>query len=74
MQGLFHWQAAQTATTPAPDAQPFASSDGLYLQWIDRSLKPEQDFFRYANGAWLDRTPIPGDKPGISLQIGRAHV
>ena len=29
----------------------------------DTSVKPGDDFFRYANGAWLDRTQIPADKP-----------
>jgi putative endopeptidase len=35
----------------------------------DLKTKPGDDFFRYANGAWLDRTQIPGDKPGISLRL-----
>ena len=35
----------------------------------DRSVKPGDDFFRYANGAWLDRTPIPADKSGVSLRL-----
>ncbi len=33
------------------------------------SVKPGDDFFRYANGSWLDRTPIPADKPGVSLRL-----
>ena len=64
-QGLFHPQTVQTQTaqsTQAPDVQPFASSDGLYLQWIDRSVRPDQDFFRYANGAWLKANPMPPDR------------
>jgi putative endopeptidase len=42
---------------------------GLDLSGMDRSVKPGDDFFRYANGAWLDRTPIPADKPGVSLRL-----
>ncbi len=42
---------------------------GFDLAGRDLATKPGDDFFRYANGAWLDRTPIPGDKPGISLRI-----
>jgi putative endopeptidase len=80
-QGLLHWQAAQTApapapaTTPAADAQSFASSDGLYLEWIDRSLKPEQDFFRYANGSWLKANPIPPDRAdwGVDRVLEQAN-
>src|SRR5262249_45679762 len=36
---------------------------------VDSRIKPGDDFFRYANGAWLDKTPIPQDKPGFSLRL-----
>jgi putative endopeptidase len=42
---------------------------GLDLAGRDASVKPGDDFFRYANGAWLDRTAIPADKPGVSLRL-----
>src|SRR5581483_5634224 len=42
---------------------------GFDLAGMDRSARPGDDFFRYANGAWLDRTPIPSDKPGVSLRL-----
>jgi putative endopeptidase len=29
---------------------------------MDRSVKPGDDFFRYANGNWLERTEIPADR------------
>ncbi|WP_199099550.1 M13 family metallopeptidase [Dyella sp. ASV21] len=35
----------------------------------DPAVKPGDDFFRYANGHWLDHTPIPGDKPAVSLRL-----
>ncbi|MBE7219866.1 MAG: hypothetical protein INR64_15455, partial [Caulobacteraceae bacterium] len=28
----------------------------------DRAVKPGDDFFRYANGAWLKRVDIPSDR------------
>lgn len=31
---------------------------------IDDSVRPCDDFFRYANGKWLDRTEIPSSEPG----------
>jgi putative endopeptidase len=31
--------------------------------------KPGDDFFRYANGAWLDHVQIPADKPAYSLRL-----
>src|SRR4051812_44008387 len=42
---------------------------GLDLAGRDTSVKPGDDFFRYANGAWLDRNAIPADKPGVSLRL-----
>jgi putative endopeptidase len=37
-------------------------SFGIDLSGRDMSVDPGNDFFRYANGAWLDRTEIPADR------------
>ncbi|MBS0387622.1 MAG: M13 family metallopeptidase [Proteobacteria bacterium] len=29
---------------------------------LDRSVRPGDDFFRFANGAWIKRTPVPPDR------------
>jgi putative endopeptidase len=42
---------------------------GFDLSGMDTKTKPGDDFFRYANGAWLDKTQIPPDKPAYSLRI-----
>ncbi len=34
----------------------------LNLSYIDSTVNPGDDFFRFANGHWLDNTPIPDDK------------
>ncbi len=47
---------------------------GFDLTARDLQAKPGDDFFRYANGAWLDRTPIPADKPGISLRLLESNM
>ncbi|MGD0493915.1 MAG: M13 family metallopeptidase [Steroidobacteraceae bacterium] len=39
-----------------------ASDDGLYLGWMDRSVAPGADFFRFANGGWIKTHPIPPDR------------
>jgi putative endopeptidase len=39
----------------------FAAS-GLDSAGIDRTTAPGDDFFRYANGAWIEATPIPPDR------------
>src|SRR5882762_5870497 len=35
---------------------------GVDLNGMDSSTKPGDDFFRYANGAWYDRTRIAPDR------------
>jgi putative endopeptidase len=49
----------------------FASAVGLDLEGVDRTVAPGDDFFRYANGAWLKATEIPADRasygPGAIL-------
>src|SRR3954463_12545453 len=42
---------------------------GFDTEGADLKTKPGDDFFRYANGTWLDRTEIPADKPGYSLRL-----
>src|SRR5439155_76428 len=31
---------------------------------LDPSVDPCADFYRYANGRWIEATPIPADRPG----------
>jgi putative endopeptidase len=47
--GLFATTQPQSAQTPPP----------LDPKNIDPSVKPGDDFFQYANGAWIKRTEIP---------------
>ncbi len=35
---------------------------GINLNLMDKSVKPGDDFFRYVNGTWYDKTEIPADK------------
>src|SRR5436189_5183271 len=42
---------------------------GFDLAGMDTKTKPGDDFFRYANGTWIDKTQIPPDKPGYSLRL-----
>jgi putative endopeptidase len=50
-----------TVSAQKPVAPPLAS--GIDITAFDKSVRPQDDFFRYVNGAWLDKTPIPADKP-----------
>ena len=49
------------AQSPAA-AESAALISGLALDNMDKSVAPGDDFFRYMNGAWIDRTEIPADK------------
>jgi putative endopeptidase len=49
--------------------RPLLGEHGFDLSAMDRAEHPGDDFFRYATGAWLDRTPIPGDKSGMTRRI-----
>lgn len=35
---------------------------GINLSYMDKKVKPSDDFFRYVNGTWVDKTEIPNDK------------
>ena len=37
-------------------------SFGIELQNVDASITPGDDFFRYVNGKWLEKTEIPADR------------
>jgi len=50
---------ALVAAPPKGGASP--QLQGLDLAGMDRSVAPGDDFFAYANGAWVKRTEIPGD-------------
>ncbi|WP_243303505.1 M13 family metallopeptidase [Geothrix oryzisoli] len=50
-------------------APPKAVPHGLDLSGMDRSVAPGDDFFSYANGAWVKRTEIPADRG--SYGVGR---
>jgi putative endopeptidase len=43
-------------------ATPAIGAWGVDLSARDLSIKPGNDFFRYANGTWLKNTPIPADR------------
>jgi putative endopeptidase len=48
--------------TAADTAQPSAPISGIDTQFIDASVRPQDDFFTHLNGKWLKTTDIPNDK------------
>src|SRR5438067_11525820 len=47
---------------------------GFDLSGMDQQTKPGDDFFRYANGTWIDKTQIPSDKPAYSLRLAMTDL
>ncbi|MDA8595751.1 M13 family metallopeptidase [Flavobacteriaceae bacterium] len=46
----------------ACSTEPGKEVHGIHTENMDKTVKPSQDFFRYVNGAWLDKTEIPSDR------------
>lgn len=38
-----------------------SENPGLNMHYMDTTVSPKQDFYRYVNGTWMDETTIPGD-------------
>ena len=70
--GLAGLACLAVAATP-PAQKPEFGAWGVDLTGMDKSVKPGDDFFDYANGAWFKRTDIPADRTSIgsfqNLQI-----
>ncbi len=53
---------ATACRQPTPAAKPdFLSAN------IDSTVNPADDFFLYANGGWIKKTPIPGEESGWGI-------
>jgi predicted metalloendopeptidase len=50
----------------AAQSAPRASS-GIQLRNLDPQVRPQDDFYRYVNGAWLAATQIPADRSEVSV-------
>ena len=57
------------ATAALAADKPQYGNWGFDSTGIDSHVTPGDDFFRHVNGAWLDRTVIPPDKPAWSLRL-----
>src|SRR5215468_35463 len=58
----------------APSAQLKYGTWGFDLSGADTATPPGDNFFRYANGAWVDKTQIPSDKPAYSLRLAMTDL
>lgn len=52
---LLFWSCASKKT----DQQANVTQDDFLWQWIDTTVQPGTDFFKYATGTWMKQNPIP---------------
>jgi endothelin-converting enzyme/putative endopeptidase len=53
--------AASAQDAPSPETH------GIAVANMDRSVKPGDDFYQYANGEWIKRTEIPPDRAEVDV-------
>jgi putative endopeptidase len=48
---------------------------GLSLNYVDPSVKPGEDYFKYTNGGWLKTASIPADRSvaGVNLELDKGN-
>ena len=59
---------------PAPSGSPQYGKWGFDEAGADKATKPGDDFFRFANGGWVDRVQIPADKAAYSLRLAMSDA
>ncbi|MDX1455292.1 MAG: M13-type metalloendopeptidase [Gammaproteobacteria bacterium] len=57
---------ASAAKAPATVAT-VATESGIDLTGMDPAVRAQDDFYRYVNGEWLERTSIPADKSNYGM-------
>jgi putative endopeptidase len=63
--GLLFWTSARSEERQSAHFGTW----GFDISGENAAVKPGDDFFEFANGGWLARTPIPADKSGISVDV-----
>jgi len=70
---FFSSLAILTATISCKSDKGEEKTPGIAIENMDTSVKPADDFFRYVNGTWVDKTKIPDDQAswGGFNQLGK---
>jgi len=58
-------ESTETSKQEMPAMQKTALASGIDKANMDLSVRPQDNFYRYVNGAWLNSSEIPGDKTSI---------
>jgi putative endopeptidase len=66
---------AGIATLGLATGLPAVAPWGVNLDYLDQSVAPGADFFRYTNGGWLKTAVIPPDRrsAGINLEVDKTN-
>jgi predicted metalloendopeptidase len=59
---IFVFPAIIGFTAISAQNAPVKQEPGINTAFMDKKVKPSDDFFRYVNGSWFDKTEIPADK------------
>src|SRR5579875_3792748 len=57
-----HAEGGAAAAAKATATKGQTLSAGIATQYIESSVRPQDDFFEYLNGKWLKTVEIPSDK------------
>ncbi|MDO8177771.1 MAG: M13-type metalloendopeptidase [Undibacterium sp.] len=63
--GIANFAFAESPAPASTSASAKAASktvSGLDLQWLDKNVRPQDDFFQFMSGKWLATTEIPADR------------
>jgi putative endopeptidase len=64
--------ASRSKAAPAPAST--SATHGVAVTNMDRGIVPGNDFFMYANGAWIKRTEIPPDRAAVGVFTALADL
>jgi putative endopeptidase len=67
--------AAPAKVLAAPPGHAAVQPWGVELSYIDKTVKPGDDFFLYANGNWVKHDVIPADRTysGVNLELDKEN-
>jgi predicted metalloendopeptidase len=71
--------ASALAAAPLAAQAPRLTIPGLDAAGMDTTVRPGDDFYRYANGNWIDHTTIPADRSSyggfsIAADLAEKHL
>ena len=72
--GLAALIAGSAHAADAASTKPQYGDWGFDLAGADKATQPGDDFFRYANGTWVDKAEIPADKSAVSLRLAMTDI